>query len=198
MKKRLSIISLAFLAVIWMGILPASAESPTAFVQGIMDKTMTIQNNPALDTQARTRAIHQIIEQNFDFPMMAKDTLGATYGQLSEGQRQQFNHTFDYLFEDSYTRMVLNFLKQQNIKYGQEHQESGGKTRLDTTLVRANDIIPVTYLMHSAPRGWLLYDVAVDGVSILENYRDEFGRVIRTKSFDYLLQRMEEQRRATE
>ncbi|MGD0218450.1 MAG: ABC transporter substrate-binding protein [Desulfobaccales bacterium] len=198
MKKRLSIISLAFLAVIWMGILPAAAESPTAFVQGIMDKTMTIQNNPALDTQARTRAIHQIIEQNFDFPMMAKDTLGATYGQLSEGQRQQFNHTFDYLFEDSYTRMVLNFLKQQNIKYGQEHQESGGKTRLDTTLVRANDIIPVTYLMHSAPRGWLLYDVAVDGVSILENYRDEFGRVIRTKSFDYLLQRMEEQRRATE
>ncbi|MGB7912239.1 MAG: ABC transporter substrate-binding protein [Desulfobaccales bacterium] len=198
MKKRLSIISLAFLAVIWMGVLPAAAESPTAFVQGIMDKTMAIQNNPAPDTQARTRAIHQIIEQNFDFPMMAKDTLGATYGQLSAGQRQQFNNTFDYLFEDSYTRMVLNFLKQQNIKYGQERQESGGKARLDTTLVRANDIIPVTYLMHSAPRGWLLYDVAVDGVSILENYRDEFGRVIRTKSFDYLLQRMEEQRRATE
>ena len=198
MEKQLSIISLTLAAVIWMGALPAAAESPTAFVQGIMNKTMTIQNDPALDTQARTRAIHQIIEQNFDFPMMAKDSLGASYGQLSEGQRQQFNNTFDYLFEDSYTRMVLNFLKQQNIKYGQERQESGGKARVDTTLVRANDIIPVTYLMHSAPRGWLLYDVVVDGVSILENYRDEFGRVIRTKSFDYLLQRMEEQRRATE
>ncbi|MGA8570974.1 MAG: ABC transporter substrate-binding protein [Desulfobaccales bacterium] len=198
MKKRLSIISLAFLAVIWMVVLPAAAESPTAFVKGIMDKTMAIQDNPALDTQARSRAIRQIIEQNFDFPMMAKDTLGVTYGQLSEGQRQQFNNTFDYLFEDSYTRMVLNFLKQQNIKYGQERQEGGGKARVDTSLVRANDIIPVTYLMHSTPRGWLLYDVEVDGVSILENYRDEFGRVIRTKSFDYLLQRMEEQRRATQ
>ena len=53
MKRRLSIISLTLAAVIWMGALPAAAESPTAFVQGIMNKTMTIQNDPALDTQAR-------------------------------------------------------------------------------------------------------------------------------------------------
>jgi phospholipid transport system substrate-binding protein len=197
MKKRLSILSLTTLLAIWMGVLPAAAQGPTAFVRGILDKVMTIQNNPSLDTQARSQAIHQIIEQNFDFPMMARDTLGATYGQLSGGQRQQFTNTFTYLFDDSYSRMVLNFLKQENIKYGQEREEGGGKARVDTTLIRANDHIPVDYLMHSTPTGWLLYDVVVDGVSILQNYRDEFGRVIRSKSFDYLLQRMEEQRQAT-
>ncbi|MGA8139295.1 MAG: ABC transporter substrate-binding protein [Desulfobaccales bacterium] len=198
MKKRVSIISLTLAAVIWVGVLPAAAESPTTFVRGVLDKTMAIQNDPTLNTQGRSRAIHQVIEQNFDFPTMAKDTLGATYGQLSGEQRQQFNDTFDYLFEDSYSRMVLNFLKRENIQYGQERQESGGKARVDTTLNRANDTIPVTYLLHSASRGWLLYDVMVDGVSILENYHNEFGRVIRTKSFDNLLERMEEQRRATE
>jgi phospholipid transport system substrate-binding protein len=93
--------------------------------------------------------------------------------------------------------MVLNFLKQENIQYGQERQE-GGKARVDTSLVRTNDTIPVTYLMHSTSRGWLLYDVVVDGVSILENYRNQFGRVIRTNSFGFLLERMEQQRRATE
>jgi phospholipid transport system substrate-binding protein len=129
--------------------------------------------------------------------MMAKDTLGATYGQISAGQRQQFTSTFGYLFQTSYSRMVLNFLKQENIQYGQERQE-GGKARVDTSLVRTNDTIPVTYLMHSTSRGWLLYDVVVDGVSILENYRNQFGRVIRTNSFGFLLERMEEQRRATE
>jgi phospholipid transport system substrate-binding protein len=198
MKKQLSIISLTLVAVIWMGALPAAAESPNAFVRGIMDKTMAIQNDASLDAKARGRAIHQIIAQSFDFPLMAKDTLGATYGQISAGQRQQFTHTFDYLFQDSYSRMVLNFLKRENIQYGQERQEGGGKARVDTTIVRTNDTIPVTYLMHSASGGWLLYDVVVDGVSILENYRNEFGRVIRTKSFDFLLKRMEEQRRATE
>ncbi len=196
MKKQLSIISLT-LVVIWIGVLPAGAESPTAYVRGILDKTMSIQNDASLDAKARSRAIHQIIEQNFDFPMMAKDTLGATYGQISAGQRQQFTSTFGYLFQTSYSRMVLNFLKQENIQYGQERQE-GGKARVDTSLVRTNDTIPVTYLMHSTSRGWLLYDVVVDGVSILENYRNQFGRVIRTNSFGFLLERMEQQRRATE
>jgi phospholipid transport system substrate-binding protein len=197
MKKQLSIISLT-LVVIWIGVLRAGAESPTGYVRGILDKTMAIQNDASLDAKARSRAIHQIIEQNFDFPMMAKDTLGATYGQISAGQRQQFTSTFGYLFQNSYSRMVLNFLKQENIRYGQERQEGGGKARVDTSLVRTNDIIPVTYLMHSTSRGWLLYDVVVDGVSILENYRNQFGRVIRTNSFGFLLDRMEEQRRATE
>ncbi|MGO9176064.1 MAG: phospholipid-binding protein MlaC [Desulfobaccales bacterium] len=196
MKKQLSIISLT-LVVIWIGVLPAGAESPTGYVRGILDKTMAIQNDASLDAKARSRAIHQIIEQNFDFPMMAKDTLGATYGQISAGQRQQFTSTFGYLFQTSYSRMVLNFLKQENIQYGQERQE-GGKARVDTSLVRTNDTIPVTYLMHSTSRGWLLYDVVVDGVSILENYRNQFGRVIRTNSFGFLLERMEQQRRATE
>jgi len=196
MKKQLSIISLT-LVVIWIGVLPAGAESPTAYVRGILDKTMAIQNDASLDAKARSRAIHQIIEQDFDFPMMAKDTLGATYGQISAGQRQQFTSTFGYLFQTSYSRMVLNFLKQENIQYGQERQE-GGKARVDTSLVRTNDTIPVTYLMHSTSRGWLLYDVVVDGVSILENYRNQFGRVIRTNSFGFLLERMEQQRRATE
>ncbi|MFZ0051277.1 MAG: ABC transporter substrate-binding protein [Desulfobaccales bacterium] len=197
MKRQLSIISLT-LAAIWIGVLPAGAESPTAYVRGILDKTMAVQNDASLDAKARSRAIHQIIAQSFDFPMMARDTLGATYGQISAGQRQQFTNTFDYLFQDSYSRLVLNFLKRENIHYGQERQEGGGKARVDTTIVRTNDTIPVTYLMHSTSGGWLLYDVVVDGVSILENYRNQFGRVIRANSFGFLLNRMEEQRRATE
>jgi phospholipid transport system substrate-binding protein len=196
MKKQLSIISLTLVAI-WILVLPAEAESPTAYVRGILDKTMAVQNDASLDAKARSRAIHQIIAQSFDFPMMARDTLGATYGQISAGQRQQFTNTFDYLFQDSYSRLVLNFLKRENIQYGQERQE-GGKARVDTSIVRTNDTIPVTYLMHSTSRGWLLYDVVVDGVSILENYRNEFGRVIRSNSFGFLLNRMEEQRRATE
>jgi phospholipid transport system substrate-binding protein len=196
MKKQLSIISLTLVAI-WILVLPAEAESPTAYVRGILDKTMAVQNDASLDAKARSRAIHQIIAQSFDFPMMARDTLGATYGQISAGQRQQFTNTFDYLFQDSYSRLVLNFLKRENIQYGQERQE-GGKARVDTSIVRTNDTIPVTYLMHSTSRGWLVYDVVVDGVSILENYRNEFGRVIRSNSFGFLLNRMEEQRRATE
>jgi phospholipid transport system substrate-binding protein len=196
MKKPLWIISLALVACsTWM--MPAQAQTPTAYVRGILDKVMSLQNDPSLSNQARARAIHGIIERTFDFAMMAKNSLGPHYDSISAGQREQFIRTFSYLFQDSYTRLVINFLKKENIKYGQERPE-GDRAQVDTTIVRTNENIPVTYMMHRAPQGWVLYDVIVDGVSILQNYKDQFNRVIRTKSFSFLLDKMEQQRRAIE
>jgi phospholipid transport system substrate-binding protein len=196
MKKPLWIwiISLALIAPLgWTR--PVQAETPTAYVRGILDQVMGLQNDPAQSAQARSQAIHKIIERNFDFALMAKDSLGPAYERLSGGQRQEFTQTFGYLFQDSYTRLVLNFLKKENIQYGREVPE-GDKARVDTAIVRTNENIPVTYLMHTAPQGWILYDVMVDGVSILQNYKTQFGQVIRTKSFEFLLNKMQEQRRA--
>jgi phospholipid transport system substrate-binding protein len=196
MKKPLWIwiISLA-LAAFWGWTGPALAETPTVYVRGILDQVMGLQNDPALSTQARAQAIRRIIERNFDFALMAKDSLGPASERLSGGQRQEFTRTFSYLFQDSYTRLVLNFLKKENIQYGRELPE-GDKARVDTAIVRTNESIPVIYLMHAAPQGWMLYDVMVDGVSILQNYKTQFAQVIRTNSFEFLLNKMQEQRRA--
>jgi phospholipid transport system substrate-binding protein len=196
MKKPLWIwiISLALVAF-WGLARPALAGAPTDYVRGILDQVMGLQNDPALSTQARSQAIHKIIGGNFDFDLMAKDSLGPTYGRLNGGQRQEFTRTFSYLFQDSYTRLVLNFLKKENIQYNREVPE-GDKARVDTAIVRTNENIPVTYLMRTTPQGWILYDVTVDGVSILQNYKSKFAEVIRTNSFEFLLKKMQEQRRA--
>jgi phospholipid transport system substrate-binding protein len=160
---------------------------------------MAIQTDPALAGEAheaqRSRQIHQIIERSFDFPFMAQDALGGASGQAAGGQRQEFIQNFSYLFQDSYTRMVLKFLQKENITYKGEKLQ-GSKARVDTTIVRPNESIPVTYLVHQAGGGWLLYDVNVDGVSILENYRTQFAQAIRTKGFGFLLERMKTQRQA--
>ncbi|MGO8763483.1 MAG: phospholipid-binding protein MlaC [Desulfobaccales bacterium] len=196
MKKPLWIWTISLtLAACFSCALPAQAETPTAYVRGILDQVMGLQNDPALSAQARSQAIHQIIAKNFDFALMAEDSLGGTYGSIGGGQRQEFIHTFSYLFQDSYTRLVINFLKKENIQYGRELPE-GSKARVDTAIVRTNENIPVTYLMHTAPQGWILYDVIVDGVSILQNYKTQFAQVIRTKGFGVLLNKMQEQRRA--
>lgn len=188
------IISLALVAF-WGLPRPALAGGPTDYVRGILDQVMGIQNNPALSAQARSQAIHRIIGHSFDFDLMAKDSLGSSSARLSGAQRQEFTRTFSYLFQDSYTRLVLNFLKKENIQYQQELPE-GNKARVNTAIVRTNENIPVTYLMHTAPQGWILYDVIVDGVSILQNYKTQFAQVIHTKSFEFLLNKMQEQRRA--
>lgn len=184
------------LTYFWLGVNPALAQSPTEYVRSILDRVMTIQNNDSLSREARSREIHQIISASFDFNSMAQDVLGGTYNQLSSGQRNEFKDTFRYLFQDSYTRMVLNFLKKENIEYGSATQ-GGGKAKVDTVIKRPNESIPVTYMMLNTG-GWKFYDVVVDGVSILETYRSQFANVIKTKSFNYLIDKMKEQRRAIE
>jgi len=196
-RRRIWIFSLALMA--WCSwISPALAQSPTDYVRGIMTRVMAIQTDPALAGPAheaqRGQLIHQVIEKSFDFQEMARDALGSAYGQISGGQRQDFTTTFSYLFQDSYTRMVLKFLMKENITYNRESREDG-KARVDTTIVRPNESIPVAYMMHQSG-GWLLYDVNVDGVSILNNYRTQFSQVIRTKGFGFLLERMKSQRQA--
>ncbi len=197
-RPRIWIFSLA-LAACCSWIAPAWAQSPTEYVRSILSRVMAIQTDPALAGEAheaqRSQQIHQIIERSFDFTAMAKDALGSEYGRLSGGQRQEFTSTFSYLFQDSYTRMVLKFLQKENITYNRENLE-GNKARVDTTIVRPNEAIPVTYMMQKTGGGWLLYDVNVDGVSILNNYRTQFSQVVRTKGFGFLLDRMKSQRQA--
>lgn len=183
----------------WLAVAPALAGAPTAFVKNILDEVMAIQNNPAMEGPAheaeRAQAIRRIIQKKFDFPHMAQSTLGAAYGKLSAGQRQEFANVFSSLFQTSYTNMVLRFLKQETVKYGKE-TVSGGQARVNTTLERVNDAIQVDYLLHQQRGGWLLYDVSVDGVSILEQYRSGFAREMQARSFDSLLNKMKTQLQA--
>lgn len=192
------VLGIAVLAVLLITA-AAEAESPTAYVRGIMDRVLAIQNNPALAGEAhkaeRARAIREIIRQSFDFDRMAQTSLGPVYGRLGAGPRREFTDTFSYLFQDSYTRLVLNYLKQETVKYTQE-RITGNEARVNTSLIRANETIPVDYLVRRSGQSWVLYDVIVDGVSILENYKTQFAQVIRTQSFDYLLNRMKTQRKA--
>jgi phospholipid transport system substrate-binding protein len=200
MRNRLRLISL-ILTILCLCGSPALAETPTAYVKGILDGVIAIQNDPALagpeHKPARARAIRRIIQKNFDFNRMAKTSLGPVYGRLSPGQRQQFLSTFSYLFQDSYTRLVLDFLKKETIKYDKERREGQGR-RVNTTMIRANENIPVDYLVRPQGQGWLLYDVIVDGVSILDNYQRQFAQVIRANSFEFLLNKMKTQARAVQ
>jgi phospholipid transport system substrate-binding protein len=199
--KRILKITVVALAAFWLAVAPALAATPTAFVKGILDEVLAIQGNPATEgpshENARAQAIRRVIQKNFDFPFMAQDSLGAVYDRLSSGQRQEFSNVFSSLFQSSYTNMVLRFLKREDIKYGKE-SVTGSQARVNTTLVRANDTIQVDYLAHQKGGGWLLYDVIVDGVSILDKYKSGFSREIQTGSFESLLNKMKTQLKAVQ
>lgn len=161
---------------------------------------MAVQNDPNLQGRefrdARRESIRKVITDNFYFEAMARDTLGTDqWNGLTPGQRSEFTSIFQDLFLDSYSRMVLDFLKKEKIEYNA--RESGrDKEIVKTVIHRVDDRIPVDYLVTSLNgRRWVC-DVTIDGVSIVQNYRSSFSRIIRKESYNGLLKRMLLQQKA--
>ena len=177
----------------------AETSGATAGVKQILDRAMDIQTRPDLagevNRKERARLIQKLIADNFLSDQMARDSLAGHWGRLSPGQRSEFQSLFVVLFQDSYTRMVLNFLQQENIEYRGESASGKGKL-VKTVIMRSNEHIPVDY--HAMQNGsrWMIQDVEIDGVSIVDNYRKTFDRSIRSGSVDNLLQRMRVQKQA--
>ena len=173
----------------------------TAQVKAVLDKAMDIQTRPELEgtehRKERSVQIRKVIADNFAAREMAKETLGDHWDKLSAKQREIYQDLFTGLFQDSYTRMVLNFLKRETVEYRGETPE-GKDVKVGTVIMRTNEHIPVDYILEQKSQRWYIRDVVIDGVSIVENYRDAFGKVIRTQSFETLIQKMTIQKKAGE
>ncbi len=177
------------------------ALAPIDTVRQMLDKVISIQTDPTLQGQAsrdtRKGAIKEVILKNFYFDDMARQALGPYWDGLNNAIRSEFKRIFQDLFVDSYSRLVLDFLKKERIQYtGEDVQKQ--QTVVKTTIYRINEAIPVDYSLTEVDKKWLVRDVTIDGVSIVENYRKSFSRVIRQESFDALLKKMRMQQQAVQ
>jgi len=177
------------------------AETPAAQVRTMLEKVMAIQTDPKLQGSAfrdqRRAAIKKIIGENFDFNAMARQALGQYWGKLNESEWAEFKALFQDLFQESYTKLVLDFLKREKILYNQEETRQD-RALIRTTIVRVNEEIPVDYSLTLVEGQWAVDDVTIDGVSIVRNYRQSFSRVIQRESFQSLLKKMRLQQQAIE
>jgi phospholipid transport system substrate-binding protein len=177
------------------------AGEPTQKVKRMLDQVIFIQTDPQIQAHEfrnkRRIAIKKIVANNFDFDMMSEKVLEDFRTKLNDAQWAEFKAAFRDLFLDSYTRLVLDFLKQEKVRYIEEGINQGGPL-VKTAIIRLNDEISVDYLLTSAEKGSLVYDVKIDGVSIVKNYQKSFSRVIKHKSYETLLKKMHIQQQIIE
>ena len=201
LKKFLSVVIAACFSVAMMVPPCQAATTPTGKVRAMLDKVMSIQTDPKLQgptfREQRRVAIRKVIAANFQFGVMARQTLGSYWQKLDRRQRSEFASIFQDLFSDSYTRLVLDFLKREKIQYNEQKALAAGAL-VKTTIYRTGEAIPVDYLLSQVRKDWLVKDVTIDGVSIVQNYRQSFGKVIRKESFKSLLKKMRLQQRVEE
>jgi phospholipid transport system substrate-binding protein len=193
----IGIVFLGVFATTWV----SSAESPTDRVRDVLEKAMDIQTKAELQGDSgrpqRAKLIRALIAENFLTAQMAQESLGDKWQALAPGQRNEFTDLFIRLFQDSYTRMVLNFLRRETVQYLGEGKE-GSRTKVRTKIMRVNEHIPVDYILVEKDNRWFMVDVIIDGVSIVRNYQNKFRQVIAAQSLDYLMNQMRIQCKAIE
>ncbi len=121
---------------------------------------------------------------------MARESLGAQWSRLTPVQQQEFALLFGDRFQQSYSTLVLRYLGERKTSYVGESVD-GRRALVETFLSSEKDgKLPVEYQLAGVGDRWIVEDVVVDGVSLTGNYRVQFGRIIRTSSYEALLHRM--------
>jgi len=169
---------------------PAAAAEPQQVVKDVIDQVLGIMNNPAYagpsQEQVRRRLAKQLVDRHFDYREMAKRSLGAPWNNLSNTQKAEFVSLFGELLEYSYAGKIERFAKHLQIEYPGQSLEDG-YAEVRTVVVQANDRIPIVYRLTNASGDWMVYDVVIDGVGMVSNYRFQFAQVIHQSSYNALV-----------
>jgi phospholipid transport system substrate-binding protein len=173
---------LAGTAVAWAG-------PPTEIARQVIERALEALNDPSSTGEARRQKVKRIVDPYFDYQEMAKRSLGPTWGKLNPGQRQEFVRLFAQLLEASYSDKIEKYAQRVKIDYTGEILD-GDVAEVRTVVVRTNDRIPLNYRLLNEDGTWKVYDVVIEGVSLVSNYRSQFSRIIHESSYAELVRRL--------
>ena len=171
----------------------ASAGAPTDQLRDGVDRVFKILRDPALAgdanvTQRRT-AILAAAGTIFDFGEMAKRSLGQHWAARTPGERSQFVTLFTDLMQHSYIAKVDQHGGAKMIYRGETVEGDHASVRTAIPLSSGSEM-PLEYRMHNAGPRWQVYDLSIDGISLISNYRAQFNKVIRLESYETLVAKL--------
>jgi phospholipid transport system substrate-binding protein len=162
-------------------------EGPTATVRKALEKASTIAAGSTTG-EARLDALRAVAHELVDTRAMGRRALGAAFSTASPAQQEEFLALFGDLFVRSYLQKLLLF-REPKFRFGNEVRH-GDAVTVSAQILAGTDTYEVSYDMRQEGTQWLATDIAVEGVSMTSNYSDQFASLLRTHSFDELLDLM--------
>jgi len=143
-----------------------------------------------LDQQEKNKQVVEIVTPIFNFPLMAKLSLGRKYWPgLTKEKRQRFTELFTKRLKETYLGK-LTLYTDQTVVYKTPVQVKR-KIKIPTELVSKDNKISMLYKFHKSKHSWMIYDIEVQGVSIISTYRSQFDQVLSKGTIDELLLKLE-------
>ena len=156
-----------------------------------IDAAIAVLQKNDLDQEGKNKQIIEIVTPLFDFPLMAKLSLGRKYwpGVVNE-KRQKFIELFTKRLKTSYLDKLALYTDEK-VVFKTPVQEKR-KIKIQTELISKNNTISMLYKFHESTNSWLIYDIEIQGVSIVSTYRSQFDQVLSNGTIDDLLIKLEQ------
>ena len=177
--------------VLGLSLVVVAAEPPgaTEAIHSTIQEIIGVLQDQALQQPDRAKERRQRLETTigarFDYGEMAKRSLGKRWTQISVLQQQEFVELFTALLATSYADRIEGYSGEQ-IEYLHERRK-GPYAEVNTTIASGSVDLPIDYRMLLKGTRWRVYDVVVDGVSLVRNYRGQFSKILRSSSYDALI-----------
>jgi phospholipid transport system substrate-binding protein len=146
-------------------------------------------SDPAMKEQQRAE-IMSIVKNVFNFYEISKRALGRNWNKLSIQQRQVFEETFADFLGFTYFKKIRDSYQGESVIFLSQEKISDEKALVKTKIPRKNNEIPLDYRMFSKNGKWYVYDVLIEGVSLVTNYRTQFEKILGKESPDQLIERL--------
>ena len=171
--------------IISLNLAAADFTTPTGRVKDATDKVIAILKDKTYDREVRWQKIAAVIREGFDFRSMSQSVLATHWKRATEDEQQRFTEFFSQYIEETY-RSKIEAYTDQKIIYKDEVIR-GDRAVVETVIVTNSAEIPVSYKLKNNDGEWYAYDVVIEGVSLVANYRDTFAVIVKNEGMDGLL-----------
>ncbi len=159
-----------------------------------VDKVFTVLSDKELTMDQKKSKVIEITNSVFGFPLMAKLSLGKKHwSQFNAEQRTEFTSLFIELFQDFYSEKICLF-HDEKVFFDPPIIENEKRVQIPTVLLSNGKKISVLYKMFKTKNGWKVYDISIEGVSLVRTYRSQYHHVLKSDKIEGLLTKMREQK----
>lgn len=178
--------------VLAVGVAPMAAGTATAAIKSTIKQMFVILNDEELRTPARAeerrQQLEKVIGNRIAYDEMAKRSLGPQWSQLNDEEKQEFVRLYAQLLRDTYSSRFDRY-SDEKVEFLQETLQ-GDYAEVRTRLTSSKFSLDVDYRMLQRAGDWRVYDIVVDGISLVHSYREQFTKIIRTYSYEELVAKL--------
>lgn len=169
-------------------------QAPDKLVLDTFDKVKAkLENKADIDQEQLDRELREMVDGIFDFPAMARASLSANWNKATPEEREEYVDLFSELLFDTYLKRIKESIGEAKIKLeGVARNKEGDKAIVKTKVDNGKEVAAIQYRMKNVSNAWRVYDVVVENVGLVSNYRSEFSSIIRKDKMAGLLEKLRE------